>query len=52
MLHIFRLHLVGWVKIADDDILKYFTYFSQKTGFGISCKLFALNIKGFFLEKK
>ena len=28
-----------WVKFSADDILKYFPYFSQKTGFDISCKL-------------
>ena len=28
-----------WVKILADNILKYFSYFSQTTGFGISCKL-------------
>ena len=27
------------VKFSADDILKYFFYFSQKTGFDISCKL-------------
>ena len=26
-------------KLSADNILKYFYYFSQKTGFGISCKL-------------
>ena len=26
-----------WVKFSSDDILKYFSYFSQKTGFDISC---------------
>ena len=33
--------LVCWIKISEDDILKYFSYFSQKTGFGLSCKLSA-----------
>ena len=33
------LRLALWVKFAADDILKYFSYFSQKTGFDISCKL-------------
>ena len=28
-----------WVKISADKILKYFSYFSQKTGFEFSCKL-------------
>ena len=27
-------------KILADDILKYFSYFSEKIGFDISCKLF------------
>ena len=27
------------VKLSADNILKYFSYFSQKTGFDISCKL-------------
>ena len=31
--------LALWVKFSADDILKYFSYFSQKTGFDISCKL-------------
>ena len=26
-------------KLSADDILKYLSYFSQKTGFDISCKL-------------
>ena len=33
------LRLALWVKFSADDILKYFSYFSQKTGFDISCKL-------------
>ena len=32
-------HLAHWVKISLDDIFKYFFYFTQKTGFAISCKL-------------
>ena len=28
-----------WVKFSADDILKYFSYFPQKTGYDISCKL-------------
>ena len=28
-----------WVKFSADDILKYFSYFSQKTGFDILCTL-------------
>ena len=32
-------HLVCWVKISADNILKYFLYFPQKIGFDISCKL-------------
>ena len=31
--------LVLWVKFSADAIQKYFSYFSQKTGFDISCKL-------------
>ena len=31
--------LALWVKFSADDILKYFSYFSQKTGLDISCKL-------------
>ena len=31
--------LTLWVKFSADNILKYFTYFSQKTGFDISCKI-------------
>ena len=31
--------LALWVKFSADDILKYFSNFSQKTGFYISCKL-------------
>ena len=30
--------LALWVKFSVDDILKYFSDFSQKTGFDISCK--------------
>ena len=29
----------NWVKFSADDNVKYFSYFSQKTGFDISCKL-------------
>ena len=32
-------HIACWVKLSADDILKYIPYFSQKTEFGISCKL-------------
>ena len=32
--------LALWVKISADDILKYFSYFFQPTGFGISWKNF------------
>ena len=28
-----------WVKYSADDILKYFSYFSKKRGFDISCKM-------------
>ena len=31
--------VVGLWANSADDILNYFSYFSQKTGFGISCKL-------------
>ena len=31
--------LAFWVKFSADDILKYFSFFPQKTGFDISCKL-------------
>ena len=31
--------LAFWVKFSADDILKYFSYFSQKTKFDIFCKL-------------
>ena len=42
-LHLFpvqshSLTLSSWVKISVDDILKYFSYFSQKLGFDILCK--------------
>ena len=32
-------HLADWVKFSADNILKYFFYFSEKTGYDISCKL-------------
>ena len=35
----FSYCLALWVKFSADDILKYFFYFSQKTGYDISCKL-------------
>ena len=28
-----------WVNISADDIVKYFSYYSQKSGFDSSCKL-------------
>ena len=31
--------LACWVNISADDMLKYFLYFPQKTGFDISCRL-------------
>ena len=31
--------LALWVKFSAEDILKHFSYCSQKTGFDISCKL-------------
>ena len=34
--------LVFWVKFSANDILKYFSYFSQKTGFDIACKVFPM----------
>ena len=34
-----------WIKISADAILKYFSKFSQKTGFDISCKLSAICMK-------
>ena len=30
---------INWVKFSAENILKYISYFSQKTGFDISCKL-------------
>ena len=42
------LHLALWVKFSEDNILKYFCYFAQKTGFDISCKL---SVKFCFLGK-
>ena len=36
--------LACWVKTSADNILKYFSYFFQKTGFDISCKTAAENI--------
>ena len=35
------LRLASWVKTTADDILKPFSYFPQKIGFGMSCKLFS-----------
>ena len=32
-----------WVKFSADDILKCFSYFTQKTGFDISCRLSPLD---------
>ena len=41
-----------WVKISADDILKYYSYFSQKIRFGISCKLFLTwNVKVYSMGK-
>ena len=34
-----KLIIALWVKFSADDILKYFSYFSQKTGYDISSKL-------------
>ena len=31
--------LACWIKISAEDILKYYSYFSKKIGFDISCKL-------------
>ena len=39
----YRLAL--WEKFSADDILKYFSYFSKKTGFDISCKLSPICMK-------
>ena len=39
-------------KNSADVILIFFSYFSQKIGFGISCKLFAWSVKAYFSEKK
>ena len=47
MIHALRFVAVGreyltlstWVKFSADDILKYFSYISQKTGFDISSNL-------------
>ena len=41
------------MKIAADDSLKYLSYFSQKSGFDISCKLsnFVWNTKAYFQGK-
>ena len=50
------LCLVVWVRISA-DILKYFSYFSQKTGFDFSCKLYGdnfhdMSVPVFWGEKK
>ena len=37
--HIFSKCSACWVKISAISILKYFSYFYQKIGFDISCKL-------------
>ena len=47
----------GSERVNADDILKYFPYFSQKTGFGITCKLSPVQIicmkcKNLFFEKQ
>ena len=39
--HYMNLRLALWVKYSADDILKYF---SQKTGFDISCKLSPMEV--------
>ena len=40
----FNALIALWVKFSADDILKYFSYFSQKTGYDISCKLSPNNL--------
>ena len=53
--------LASWVKFPADNILQYFSYFSLKIGYDISCKLticmklrrqFAWNVKSKFSKKK
>ena len=39
------LRLALWVKFSADNILKYFSYFSKKTGYDISCKLETICMK-------
>ena len=34
-----KKYLACWVKVSADNILKYFSYFSEKIGFDIPCKL-------------
>ena len=34
-----RLHVAPWVKMSADDILNYLSYYIEKIGFDISCKL-------------
>ena len=40
--------MLSWEKNSADNILKYFSYFSQKTGFEMSCKFSPL----FFPENR
>ena len=46
--HILLQRLALWVKFSADDILKYFSYFSQETDFDISCKFSADDILKYF----
>ena len=45
-------NLACWLKISAADILKYFSYFSQKIGFGIYAKETFASVKTFFSGKK
>ena len=49
-INIKRLALL--VKFSVTDILKYFSYFSKKTGFDISCKLSLMSNPVFWKNKK
>ena len=39
-----QVQVALWVKFSGDDISKYFSYISQKTGFDISSKLSPFNL--------
>ena len=45
------LRIALWVKFSAEDILKYFSCFSQKIGFDISCKLSPLETISGLLAK-